>query len=333
MPLHALALAVSLALAAPAALAACGGDSLIDRLSPAERARLDAAVAATPHAEGLVWTASRGDSRITLIGTLHLPDPRHAALRDSLAPLIATAGLALFETTPDDAAALEAALAADPSLMFLDDGQTLPALLDTATWEALAAAARDRGMPPFMVSRFRPWFLAMTLALPGCARDAIGADDGGLDRMLMDLAAGAAVPMAALEPWDSLFTLFEQLPFADQVALLKASLMEPALQESLFVAMADGYFAGRIAEIWELNRIAMQDLSGLDPAESERLFAVTEALLLDARNRAWIPVIEAAAARHGRIVVAAGAAHLPGEAGLLRLLADRGWSVSRAPGF
>jgi uncharacterized protein YbaP (TraB family) len=44
---------------------------------------------------------------------------------------------------------------------------------------------------------------------------------------------------------------------------------------------------------------------------------------LTRRNQAWLPVIEAARS----LVVAAGAAHLPGEGGLLRLLKRAGWAV------
>jgi uncharacterized protein YbaP (TraB family) len=48
------------------------------------------------------------------------------------------------------------------------------------------------------------------------------------------------------------------------------------------------------------------------------------------RNRNWIPVIEAAALKHDRIVVAIGAAHLPGEVGVLRLLEREGWMINAA---
>ena len=45
------------------------------------------------------------------------------------------------------------------------------------------------------------------------------------------------------------------------------------------------------------------------------------------RNRAWLPVIEAQAAK-GQLVVAFGALHLPGETGVLNLLAQNGWKIS-----
>lgn len=46
------------------------------------------------------------------------------------------------------------------------------------------------------------------------------------------------------------------------------------------------------------------------------------------RNAAWIPVIEATEGT--TLVVAVGALHLPGETGILNLLQQQGYSLTRA---
>ena len=53
---------------ATTAVATCDGASFFDRLTPAERALLDERVGATPFAEGLLWTAMRGATTLTLVG-------------------------------------------------------------------------------------------------------------------------------------------------------------------------------------------------------------------------------------------------------------------------
>ena len=189
----------------------------------------------------------------------------------------------------------------------------------------MAAAAQAHGIAPSVAARFRPWLLMMALSAPPCATP--GPGERGLDRMILDAAQAEGVPVAALEPWDTLFRTFEQADPAAELEMLKLSLLDPATAEELLVAMREGYFAGRVAEVWELPRLAArfrpEALGPPDPAAFERL----EESLLTRRNLAWVPVIEAAAARSPRLVVAAGAAHLPGEEGVLRLLERAGWII------
>jgi uncharacterized protein YbaP (TraB family) len=50
---------------------------------------------------------------------------------------------------------------------------------------------------------------------------------------------------------------------------------------------------------------------------------------LDQRNQNWVPVITEATQEHDNIVVAVGAAHLPGKLGLVALLEAEGWTLVR----
>ena len=322
------AFALFLTLSTGAAQAACTGPSLIDRFSPEQQARLDQAIAGTPYAEGLFWTATRGDRVLTLVGTMHLYDERHLPLSDRLATRVAEQDLLLVEATGAEEAALQDAMLRQPELVFITEGPTLPEMLDEATWQALIDAMRARGMPPVIGSRMQPWFLMMTLSMPPCAMDDVLNGRTGLDHMLIDLADGFGTPVAALEPWDTLFTLMSTSTQQEQIDLLRTGLMDEAMQEELFVAMLDGYFAGRVAEVWEVSRIALDFMPLMDPVAAAAAFRMTEDLLLEARNRAWIDVIEDAAARDDRIMVAVGAAHMPGDHGVLNLLAQNGWTIA-----
>lgn len=321
-------LCCALIFVAGASQALCSGPSLLERLSADDRTALDARLAATPFHTGLLWQATRGPDVVTIVGTMHIHDPRLIPIRDRLIPLVAEAELVLLEMTPAEEAQMQEAMAADASLMFLTEGPTLPDMLDEATWNAVAAAARDRNIPPFMAAKFQPWFLMLTLAMPGCAMDHMVQGELGLDHMLMTEAEIARVPMQALEEWDTLFRIFDEGSMEEQLDYLRLSLIAPELSEEMFVAMLDGYFAGEVAQIWELSRLSMQFMPGIDMEDANALFALTEEQLLTRRNIDWIPVIEAAAMRHDRIMVAAGAAHLPGNTGVLNLLQDRGWTIA-----
>lgn len=324
-------LALAFAAFAAPATALCTGADFRDRLSDADRATVARAVDATPYAQGLRWVARRDDDRITLIGTMHVFDPRLEQVRAAVAGDIQAADVLLVEAGDAEQAQMEAAVAADPDLFFITEGPTLPETLDDATWSAVMEAARARSIPVFMAAKMEPWYLSLVLSMPPCILPEMLAGQEGLDAMLIDDAGAAGIPVRALEPWDTLFTIMRKSDFDTQVDDLKLALIAPDLQSEMFVAMLDAYFTERIAEIWEVSRIAAAYVPGLSEERAQAVFTETEEDLLNRRNRAWIPVIEAEAASHDRLVVAAGAAHLPGDQGLLALLEAEGWRISPAP--
>ena len=95
------------------------------------------------------------------------------------------------------------------------------------------------------------------------------------------------------------------------------------------VTMSEAYFDERLAEGMLIQDWTMYADLGVPRSEVKRLLDGFQDRLIDARNRAWVPVIE----RTGGavLVVAVGGAHLPGEDGLLNLLARKGYVMERAP--
>jgi uncharacterized protein len=96
------------------------------------------------------------------------------------------------------------------------------------------------------------------------------------------------------------------------------------------VTLADTYFAGEGRLIWEFMRRETLALPGYTPARVDREFATMETAMMTTRNRAWIPVIEAAATR-GHTLAAFGALHLSGDQGVLALLKAKGFTLERLP--
>lgn len=319
-------LALGLWAQAPAAAADCQGQDLIAALPAAESAALRARAGAEPFAEGNLWTATRGAAQITLVGTYHLDDPRHAETLARLAPLVGAASALLVEAGPEEEKALMARVAADPSTMFITEGPTLLERLPAATWNRLSRALSERGIPGFMAAKFQPWYATVILAIPPCAM-ANMAEPKGLDGMLIDTATAAGVPIKALEPYDTVFKLFGDMTEAQQIAMVDSSLATEDQAEDFAATLVAAYFRGESRLVWEMMRKMAHDAPGADPAEVDAEFAVMEKALMEDRNRAWIPVIDAASAE-GPLVVAFGALHLSGRAGVLNLLAEDGWVLA-----
>lgn len=306
----------------------CDGPDITGALSPADLAELNDTVAVTPFGQGLYWSATKDGAELAIIGTMHLPDPRHDALLTRVMPELDRADILLVEATLDDQSAMQTYMAQNPDLMTITDGPTLPELLDAETWGSIRDAAATRGVPGFMAAKMQPWFLSMTLAIPPCALSAMVAGEGGLDAMLMAHATDVGVPVMALEPWQDMLALLASGTFDEQIDALRFSIIDTEIQDALIATLTRSYFDESVAFGWHINSYLIDFMPNMDPDLFAAQMAELEEDLLNARNRNWIPVINAAAQTHDRVFVAFGAAHLIGESGVLRLLEQDGWTIA-----
>lgn len=324
-----LPLIAALCLFAAPLSAACNGKNLFAGMAPADLAALNAAAAKVPFPEGNFWRATRGDEVITLVGTYHFDDPRHDASLQAIAPIIETSSTVLVEAGPDEEKALLALMARDPSLMMITEGPSLIQRVSPDLWAKLSDALSKRGIPGFMAAKLQPWYVNVLLAVPPCAIAAM-ANPKGLDGMVTDAATAAGVPIMALEPYDTVFTIFDLMTEADQFAMIESTLATEDRSEDLSATLADSYFAGQSRLMWELLRQISYQTPGYTREKVDAEFAKIEDVLMTRRNRAWIPVLEAAVAK-GPVLAAFGALHLPGEAGVLNLLKAEGFTVEKLP--
>lgn len=324
-------LALAFVAGASVARAECSGVNLLETMPAEERRALLAAADAVPYPRGNLWRATRGEEEVLLVGTYHLDDPRHAAVMTRVAPMVEAAAVVLVEAGPEEEAALMADLKRDPSLMVMTEGPTLREALPEPEWQLLAEAMRERGIPPFMVAKFRPWYVSMLLAMPVCGMEGVaGAAKGGLDAKVIAKAQASGVTLRALEPHDTVFKQFGAMRFEEQLSMITSALALEPVSADYAVTLADAYFDQEARLIWELTRRMSLEVPGVPPEKVEADFAQMEQRLMTDRNRAWIPVIEAAA-KEGRVVAAFGALHLSGETGVLKLLEDEGFTLERVP--
>ena len=308
------------------AMAECQGKNLITALPASVQAELREKADSQPFAVGNFWQARKGDQVITLVGTYHLDDPRHAASMTALAPFLAEAKVLLVEAGPKEQDSLKARMADDPALIVNTDGPTLPEILTPEDWQHLSDAARARGMPPFMVAKFRPWYVSMLLSMPPCSLGTALPD--GLDAQLITAARARDMPVQALEPYDTLFAIFKDMPQGDQIDMITSALALEGQSADMAVTLADSYFSQEGRLIWEFSKMQTAQMPGYTPERVEEEFAAMENSLMIDRNESWIPVIEAAAAK-GPVLAAFGALHLSGDKGVLKLLQDQGYSITQ----
>ncbi|MBW0157680.1 TraB/GumN family protein [Sedimentimonas flavescens] len=320
------AFVVSTFCAGAAVQAACTGQDLFAAMPEARQNAMREAAHAAPHAQGLLFRATRGDETVTLLGTYHLPDPRHEPLLAEVRPALDTAAAVLVEAGPVEEEALQAEMVRNPMLMF-SDGPTLPEVLPEELWQEVMALGSSRGVPSVLLAKMRPAFLATTLAMPPCATAEIAAGKLGLDKQLIAEAEARNVPVQALEPFDTIFRIFDQIPDSETVDLLRSAVIGAEQADATAVTMGELYFAREPRLIWEFSReLSLQ--GGMSAETIARQLEMSERLLITQRNQNWVPVIEEALAK-GPVIAAVGAMHLSGEHGVLHLLEERGFTVER----
>ena len=317
-------------LAAAPATAACAGRNLFADMDPARLAEIKAAADAVPFAAGNFWRATRGDEVITIAGTYHFDDPRHAPNLAALAPHITAATTVLVEAGPDEEKALMAHIAKDPSVMVITEGLPLNQRLPPEIWDPLKKALSDRGIPPFMTAKFQPWYVLTLLSIPPCAMIAMTEKPKGLDGAVIATAQAAGVPVRGLEPFDTLFTIFDSMSQDELSEMLVSTLAIEDMSEDYFTTLVDSYFRGESRLAWELMRFVSYDVPGYTRDQIDADFARIEELVSSSRNRAWIPVLTEAAAK-GPVFTAFGALHLSGKDGVLNLLQQEGFTLEELP--
>lgn len=318
-----------------AAGADCRGASLLPGLAAGGKlAAVEAEAAKTVNGEGRFWRIEAPESDAGappshLLGTMHLGDARVLALPEVVASAFeASDGLVLETTDVLDQTKMAAALFADPTLTTLPDGKTLGDYLGPEDEAALAAKLSAKGVPLQAVERLQPWFLSSGFMLPACLKDASGGMPLVLDTSLAKRAEAAGRPVAGLETALEQLSAMAALPIKDQMDGFVALMAAEDRLGDIFETMIELYLGEHVATIMPAIEAAVPD-GGMLVGSGEG-YAAFEAKLITERNLRMAERLEPHL-KEGGAFVAVGALHLPGTSGLVALLRQRGYRVTRVP--
>ncbi|MEQ9694889.1 TraB/GumN family protein [Shimia sp. SDUM112013] len=309
----------------------CSYPTTFDSYPKDRKAALYARTAKTSYPEGLLWQVEKNGHVSYILGTMHIADARHAPILDAVAPLLDQVDAVFLELSKEAESDFLRYLTANPDLYLIQQGPSLMERLGPETWAALQPQLKEAGLPEFMAARFQPWFLGLSLAIPPCVTAQQKAGKLGLDRQLEARALPRDLPIRSLDVPADLVSLMGGTPLDEQVRDFRDSLAYGALSHDIFGDITEFYFNEETAMIWEFSKQVVHDQAG--PAHKDRidaLFAEMGKGLVTERNRLWIDTL-APALSDAPAVVAVGAMHLPGQDGVLSLLAEQGFAVSRVP--
>lgn len=312
----------------------CTGTNLMDTLPRDRQEQINAAAADVPYHQGILWRATRGDAQITLVGTLHVDDPRHQKMLKKLEGVIDSAAALYVESGPVQEAQMNLAMLSDPTLSQIDEGAPKwSERMTESEWNALSSAMESRGSSPENTATMSVTMLALSLSNPPCQSNGVSHNLGSLDQLLIDEAQSSSLPIQGLEPWETVPTVFESLTPEQELDLVRFLLSGEDRAADVVTTQVESYFTGDVWRVWDILRIDAYNTSGLSRDEVDEQYDLVRSLMVDKRNHQWMtPLTEGAetAATEGKGVLAAfGARHLPGEEGVLQLLAQDGWTIER----
>jgi uncharacterized protein YbaP (TraB family) len=266
------------------------------------------------HGQGLLWQVVYEAKPVAhIFGTMHSSDPDVLALPAPVIEAFKAAPSLSLEIILD-----ETAMQRIGAAMRLPKGQHLQDFVPPDLFSRAAAAAEPLGWQPIHLSRMKPWAVAMLISFP--AEDRRKGARLPLDLWLMETARARHKPVYALETLSEQVQVFDAMPTQDQVAHLRAVAVPAAEKRRMMAALKEAYLRRDIESIMLASREE-------SPGE-QALRTKIDRRLLDDRNRR---MVERMLPRfdEGGAFIAIGAAHLPGENGVLALLERRGYSVAR----
>ncbi|MDA7429660.1 TraB/GumN family protein [Primorskyibacter aestuariivivens] len=299
--------------------------------APATEDDIKTAADHMPNGVGRLWRIEAPNGAVShLWGTMHVTDPRILDLPDRVLDLIDNARVVALEIDP----IMPSRRAYERDLRRADwfrNGRSDVDLSDSALPADVLEWIRQRshglGWGRNAPDRLTLGAVAELLLSDPCDDFAAGilpVQDGRIQ--MLGMIAGAEI--LALE---EAMRIKHQLDggegdFAIDFLLVYGSYLNPETKWQDRATSFALYLEGRIAEMMAWDRAYVSDVLG----DGGRAIDRVNAYLLDARNHAFVDAAESAL-QQGGVFIAVGCFHLPGAQGMVALLRERGFTVTRVP--
>jgi len=257
-----------------------------------------------------VWSLKGAKNTVYLAGSVHALPPDHSQIPEQLERAYGASRRIVMEVDLDDMDPLEAVQFV-ASRGTLPEGQSLESIVGTAGYAKVQALSRSLEVPDVVIARLEPWAAAMVLTQFALLKS--GYDPNlGIDMQLVERARTDGKPVDGLETVVDQLGIFDDRSVTEQTEFLLASADDVAGLPDDLRRLVDGWRTGNLKALEkELTR---------ERAQVPRLYDE----LLGARNRKWLPKIEALLAGDQDVLVVVGALHFVGEDGLIELLSKDG---------
>jgi len=264
----------------------------------------------------LIYKIQSDTNTVYLLGSIHVLAEEYYPLTRAFSYAYFNSQKLIFEIDPEILFSPNAAKKSEKYYTF-QNGQTLKKVLSPSTYKLLKKKLEPLGLDMAQVNKLKPW--VVYLSLSGKFDASIDfRPDLGIENYFYQKAKDAGKPTGGLETVKDQLEVFDTLPFKVQEAMLKESLAttNSKKRQKAFLHLVKSWHQGNLEGLEEL-------------VETMKTFPLFYEKLLVQRNNNWVPQIEKFLTEEKNVLVIVGAAHLPGDDGLLHLLKEKGYELER----
>lgn len=250
-----------------------------------------------------------------LFGTIHMIDKEDYFLPSGFDEAFDKCSKVVFEIDMDDMTDMTSVMGLLSDIV-MKDGVTLKNLLSSSEYKEVSHYFEDMGMPMFLLNKVKPMFLSMLAEVNMDPSDMQSGEVVSYEMNLYDKANAAQKEVGGLETMAYQMSLFDSIPYKDQAKMLLDAVRGTSTDSDSLDETASLYKQQNIDGM--VAMMGKEENSGV---------AGYEDILLNNRNRNWIPVMSAKMAKDPTFF-AVGAGHLGGPNGVIRLLKKEGYTVT-----
>ena len=269
----------------------------------------------TAPSKSCLWVVETTSTQVFLLGSLHVLKSNAYPLAAEIDRAYASSQRIVFETNLG--AMMEPAIQAKMiELGVYPEGQNLFQNISETTRKNLEKKLQELGIPLDYFSRFKPWFLAVSLATLELQR--LGFNPlYGVDLHFYTKAKADEKELAYLETVEYQLNLLGKMNAQDQKSFLAQTLKDLDISAQLADDMMAAWQHGEADDLYEILFESFEDHPGIEDR------------LLTRRNQDWLPQIEKMLKTPKITMVIVGAGHLIGPEGLVELLKQKGYDVKQ----
>ena len=263
----------------------------------------------------LLWeiTGNGLKSKSYLFGTIHVIPKEDFFYPKNTEEVLKQSESIFFEVDMDKMNDMTTMFSVLDKIMMNDD-MKLQDLLSESEYNVIKEYFNETGLPMMVIDRFKP-MISQVLADPSIQASSMkNGDIKSYEMELMELAKSDKKKIGGLETIEFQLSRFDSIPYIDQAKYLYQTIASANTGQDELKKLVEIY---KSQNLNLLGKAINEDENGLNSFLD---------ILLNERNKKWIPIIEKNM-KINSCFFAVGAGHLVGDKGLINLLRRNSYTV------